>query len=226
MIALISDVHSNLEAFERVLSEVRDFDLILHAGDLVSYGPNPKEVIGLSRERGIISVKGNHDHACVTGDVTKFNEFAVLAVHWTMRILDSREKRYLSGLPEVFEQTFEGRKIVMIHGSPRDHLSEYIYPDHPDSLFKDFLRSTGADVLVLGHTHIPFVKKFGRKLVVNPGSVGQPRDGNPKASFATLDPRKGEIEIRRIEYTIERTQEKIVKAGLPGFLAERLEEGL
>jgi len=226
MIAIISDIHSNLEAFEKVLSETRDYDLILHAGDIVGYGPDPKDVIRLVKLHDIISVKGNHDHACVTENMSGLNQFAVAGVRWTAKVLDSREKRYLSKLPEIFERTIKGKRIVMIHGSPGDHLNEYVYPDWNDSFFKGFLETTKSDILILGHTHIPFIKKFGEKFVVNPGSVGQPRDRNPKASFVILDPERMNFETKRIKYDIAKVQGKILKSGLPAFLAERLEEGL
>jgi putative phosphoesterase len=226
MIAIISDIHSNLEAFEKVLSKIRGSDFVLHAGDLVGYGPDPKDVIRLSKLHNIISVKGNHDQACVSENTSGFNQFAAFAARWTANVLDFREKRYLSKLPEVFEKTIKGKKIIMVHGSPGDHLNEYVYPHFTDSLLTGFLELTKADILILGHTHEPFIKKFGKKFILNPGSVGQPRDGNPKASFVSFDKERMKFDIKRVKYDIAKVQEKILRSGLPAYLAKRLEEGL
>jgi putative phosphoesterase len=225
MIAVIADIHSNLEAFERVLGEIRDCDLILNAGDIVGYNANPNETIELIRKNRIISVKGNHDYACISDDTFGFNPYAAKAVEWTMKKLTENNKKYLNNLPTIYMENIKDKKIVMVHGSPEDYLNDYVFPEVPEYVLEGFLRNTGADILILANTHAPFIRKIQGKLVLNPGSVGQPRDSNPKASFAFLDLENLEAKIRRIEYNVRRVQEKILKAGLPKFLAERLEDG-
>jgi len=226
MIALISDVHSNLEAFEKVLEKIKNCELILNAGDIVDYNANPNEVIDLVKKYNIISIQGNHDYACYSGDVSNFTLYAAQASLWTSKILRKEKKQYLQNLPKIWRKKINGFKIVMVHGSPRDYLNEYVYPYFPDNIFKEFLKQTKADILILGHTHIPFIKYFENKIVINPGSVGQPRDGNPKASYALLDLESFSAKIQRISYNFKLTAQKIIKSGLPFFLAERLSEGI
>lgn len=226
MIALISDVHSNLEAFEKVLEKIKNCELILNAGDIVDYNANPNEVIDLVEKYNIISIQGNHDYACYSGDVSNFTLYAAQSSLWTSKILRKEKKQYLQNLPKIWRKKINGFKIVMVHGSPRDYLNEYVYPYFPDNIFKEFLKQTKADILILGHTHIPFIKYFENKIVINPGSVGQPRDGNPKASYALLDLESFSAKIQRISYNFKLTAQKIIKSGLPFFLAERLSEGI
>jgi predicted phosphodiesterase len=114
----------------------------------------------------------------------------------------------------------------MIHGSPKNPLDEYIYPEASDYVFKDFFNYTENDVIALGHTHSPFVKRLDEKLIFNPGSVGQPRDSDNRASYAILDLKTKEVEIKRVDYDIKRTAETIIKKGLPERLASRLFSGI
>jgi putative phosphoesterase len=226
MIAIISDIHSNLEALEIVLKMTGGCDTILNAGDIVGYNPNPNEAIGLLKNCGAISVLGNHDYAVSTGDTSGLNFYAERAVEWTLNVISNKNLEYLKKLKTNFEKNIDGKKISVFHGSPKSPLKEYVFPWHPDNLLKDFLKQTNADILILGHTHIPFIKKLGKKLVINPGSVGQPRDMNNKASYAFLDVKKMKAEIKRVKYDFRRTQEKMKKAGLPEFLIKRLEQGI
>jgi putative phosphoesterase len=220
MITLISDIHSNLEALEEVLKYSKGD--IFCCGDFVGYGPNPNEVIQLCISKGVKGVFGNHDYA-VIAKLMGFNVYAQMAIEWTKSVLNKESIEFLKELKFNINLRIGDRRISIYHGSPTS-VTQYIYPDYPDSYFETFLRD--IDILVLGHTHIPMIKNIGEKLVLNPGAVGQPRDGNPKASIILLDPEKMKIEEKRVEYNIEEVRKKIIKNRLPNFLWERLYSGL
>ena len=216
---LIADVHSNLPALEAVLDELPKAET-LHLGDVVGYNPYPREVIQLLREKRIPSVLGNHDHAVVTGETAWFNPVAARAIHWTRTELGEEELAYLAGLPLEIKN-----ELCAVHGSPRRKLEEYVFPDYPDALLSTFLTLAERRIIALGHTHMPFVRKLEGGIVVNPGSVGQPRDGDARTSFACVDLAAQEVEIVRVEYDIARVAKAILRAGLPAILAQRLYEG-
>lgn len=216
-LGIVSDIHSNLPALESVLSflDANAADSIVHAGDIVGYNPQPNEVIGLIRKRGIVTISGNHDITAMTGDTSRLNAMAAAVIFWTRRMLSAKSREYLQSLPVSTE--FAGVRVH--HGSPFDR-DEYVYESMAD---ETYLEEAGGDILVLGHTHIPFVKRFGEdRLIVNPGSVGQPRDGNPLASCAVLDTETMECAIHRLGYEIESVVEEIRQVGLPQCLGERL----
>jgi len=218
-IALIADVHANLPALEAVLEEIAGLE-VLSCGDIIGYNPYPNETIEVFRERGIKGVLGNHDWAALTLSLSWFNPAAAQALLWTARALSKENLRYLSTLPEKLHDS----RLLLCHGSPRDPIFEYVYPDAPEALLTSFLQE--RRVLVLGHTHVPFVKRFEEGLILNPGSVGQPRDGNPRASYAILDVESSRVEIKRVSYDVERVADEIVRRGLPTRLATRLYEGV
>ncbi|WP_457555538.1 metallophosphoesterase family protein [Candidatus Pyrohabitans sp.] len=216
---LIADVHGNLPALEAVLDELPVAET-LHLGDVVGYNPYAREVIELFQERRIASVMGNHDNAVLTGNVSWFNPVAARAILWTRERLSEEEFAYLASLPlEIKNQ------VYAVHGSPRRRLEEYVFPDYPDEVLSALLRLAGRRILAMGHTHIPFWRRVGDALVLNPGSVGQPRDGDARASFATVNIATLEVEIVRVEYDISRVAREIMRAGLPAVLAQRLFEG-
>lgn len=225
---MISDIHSNLDALESVISNFPNHDRVLCLGDIVGYGPQPNEVIDLLEELSPIDVlMGNHDHAAVTGDTSWFSEHAAQALDWTRRRINRQHKEYLSKLQPSMKIELDGITAGLFHGSPRDPLSEYVFPGIPDGLAKGLIQKAGTRLLLLGHTHMPMLQSFGREMVMNPGSVGQPRDGNAKASFAILTISADEVnfEIRRVEYDVDSVVDKISKVGLPVFLGERLYVG-
>lgn len=161
MIAVISDVHSNLEALNRVLAKIKSPDMILDAGDVVGYEAKPNECIDIFRKRKIKSVIGNHDHACITGDAGKMNPIGAEAIEWTRNKLSSTSMGFLKKLPEKLEIEHKGKRIVVMHGSPMDPINDYVFPWVSDRIFEKYLNLTDADILILGHTHVPFVKKLG-----------------------------------------------------------------
>jgi len=225
-LAVISDVHANLEALESVLRETRELETIC-LGDLVDYGANPNEVIELIRARGIRTIMGNHDWAALSGDTSLFNPRAAMSSIWTRSQLKLENLGYLSTLASEFRNAFDGPESYFTHGSPDDKLWEYVDPRTHSDMFGHYLMKLGVKLMGLGHTHIPYAWKQEGKIVFNPGSVGQPRDGNPKASFAIISV-KGQdldVEIRRLDYDIEKAAAKIRAAGLPESHASRLFSG-
>lgn len=226
-IAVVSDIHSNLEALEAVLSQLGD-EKVYCLGDVVGYGANPNEVLDRIRGLGVGTVMGNHDYAAVTGDTDMFNDRAAAAVRWTAKELTPGNLDYLRSLPRESRVELDGVKVYMTHGSPDDPLWEYVDPGTHSGLFGDYLRRLDVGLIALGHTHVPYVWAEGGGTVFNPGSVGQPRDGDRRASYAVVAVDKGhaEVEVHRVEYDHRRAAEKIRRAGLPEQLAKRLSLGL
>ncbi len=223
----ISDVHSNLEALDAVL-EAADGLGVYCLGDIVGYGASPNEVIARLRESSATCILGNHDLAAVTGEVSGFNPRAAMAVLWTARHLSQDGKRFLNGLPRRTSVVMGGRRVLMVHGSPDDPMWEYVFEETHRDLFGYYLRREGADVVALGHTHVPFAWRGEEGIVFNPGSVGQPRDGDARASYALLTvARDGSVTVepRRVVYDVRAAAEKITSSGLPPSLASRLATG-
>lgn len=225
-IIFISDLHSNLPALDVVLGKVKGEEVIC-LGDIVGYGSSPNEVVERLRERKVLAIKGNHDSAVVDGDTSMFNARAAMVVEWTRAQLKKENRGYLASLPLQVTAEFEGVRSYFTHGSPDDNLWEYVHPATHSDLFGHYLTRLAIDLIGLGHTHIPFVWTGREGTVFNPGSVGQPRDMDRRASYAlaTLDGGKVRVELRRVEYDYEAAAKGILKAGLPPALAERLLRG-
>lgn len=225
--AIISDIHSNLEAFEAVLSEIelQDVEATYCLGDMIGYGPNPNECIELAREHEIQSILGNHEWAVINDDVSRFTPYAQRAILWTKNELSKKNIDYLAGLAETRTEKMSNKNVLMAHGSPRNPIWEYVRPDWPAHELDNLISPSGADHIFLGHTHKPHVYNSKDGSIINPGSVGQPRDHDRRASFAVFDSEKGTAKINKVEYDIDKTAEKIKKSGLPGILAARLFEG-
>jgi len=220
-IGVISDVHANLIALQKVLEKLETCDIIISAGDVVGYYPYPNEVIEIFRQEKIESVMGNHDAAVVFNDYSDMNEIAKIAGIYTRKIIKKDNLEWLANLPISLKKS----DFEVYHGIPADNelaYTVYLFPDDP--LIEILLNASDKSIIV-GHTHIPFIKKQGTKFFLNPGSVGQPRDGNPKASFAIFDTEKGEIILKRVSYNIDEVYEAIIKHGLPEFLGLRLFRG-
>lgn len=214
-IGFVSDIHGNLPAFKVVLERLEGIEVYC-LGDLVGYNPYPNEVIEIVRKRGINCIMGNHDYAVLTGDVSNFSYIAAEAVMWTKKRTSDNNLKFLASLPKVLSK----RGFYMVHGSPRDPLDEYVFPEH--SYMDAFLELIEQDILVMGHTHVPFVHSSEKGIIFNPGAVGQPRDGDPRASYAIFDTDTGKISIERAEYDINTVAGEIKKSGLPVALADRL----
>lgn len=223
-LALISDVHANAVALRAVLDDIdsEGVSTILSAGDVIGYYPYPNETLELFNDRGIISIAGNHDVAVLLVDPSGMNPYASRGVIWTARALNRESLEYLRGLEKSRVMRIADIDIALYHGSPRDD-EEYLYEEMAE---EELLELCNADVLVLGHTHVPFVKRLDNGLIVNPGSVGQPRDGDPRASYSLLDTETMEVENRRITYDIDKVIKATNDAGLPRDLGKRLLYGV
>ncbi len=238
-IAVLSDIHANLPALDAVLADAGTVDAIWHLGDVVGYGPDPDGVVGRLRELGAIGVRGNHDAAACGGpEIEWFNPDARRAMEWTRTAIGRASVDWLAALPE--RRSVEGCELV--HGSPREPIWEYITSP---SIARDNLAVLGQPIGLHGHTHIPvaFVEDDGRvdrlspgrgsqldlrgrRALVNPGSVGQPRDGDPSASYLILDPTAGTVSWHRVDYDVAAVQASMRAVDLPGFLISRLSIGL
>ena len=202
-IAIISDIHANLAALEAFPEP--DCDRILCLGDLVDYGPRPKEVIRWIREHGVICVRGNHDQAA--GYQTDphcsapFIRLAAATLRYTTDVLSSAESKYLQQLPVQEELTIEKTRFYLVHATPTDPL--YGYCVAPSERWVKELEWVDADIVLTGHTHVPVVRKIGAKTLVNPGSIGQPKTGTPEACYAVWE--DGEITLKRYSYPVEST---------------------
>ncbi|MHA2226834.1 MAG: metallophosphoesterase family protein [Candidatus Hodarchaeales archaeon] len=248
MLAVISDIHSNIVALDAVLRDIQvqfpEVTKILCPGDVVGYGPNPIEVIDriISDKRISVVTKGNHDNAVGIGwrDISNyvtylvnFKVYAQATIKWTLKELSTEYKDFLYQLPSSRTLTIEGlnQRIAVIHGSPSYPLDEYIHPNTQaqKDLFP-LMEMFGLDVLCLGHTHKPFIDKEFKEngqemLMVNPGSVGQPRDNDPRASYAIITIDDFSAEIVKVDYDIDDVYQRILKSGLPSIIGKRLYEG-
>jgi len=217
IIGVISDVHGNLHALEAVL-DVMETDLVLCAGDLIGYGAFPNEVVDLVRWKGIRCVRGNHDDAVLRNEFEWFNLYAAEAGQWCVKALGGPQRSFLEGLPVRLGY----QDVAVFHGSPARPLREYVTPGTPIAHLIEHLEASGAKMLVLGHTHAPFVTHVNGGLVANPGSVGQPRDGDERASYGVLDTEGMSFSVHRVHYDVEAAAKAITEAELPSRLAERL----
>ena len=223
-IAFISDIHSNLEALEAVLSEIVDLPKYC-LGDLVGYGASPNEVIDLLRKNDVKPILGNHDHAVIAHDFHDFNSTAAIAIGWTAKHLTKENTSYLASLPRERRITIGTARLYLTHGSPDDTLWEYVDPATHSDLFGYYLDKLSVSGMGLGHTHVPYLWAEGNRLVFNPGSVGQPRSGDNRASFAVMKVKEGgkmAVEHKLTKYDIELSARKIEREGLPETLGRRL----
>ena len=247
MIALVSDIHGNLEALEAVLADIaaKKIETVFCLGDVIGYGPDPRACLDRSMDFDF-TIMGNHDHA-VFMEPSGFNTPAENAVFWTRAVLESetdlalRQRRW-EFLAEM-EEFREKESVLFVHGSPRRPMHEYLFPDEAEmnlSRLADAL-SLVKHVCFVGHTHLPgaFLETYEflapsqvghrfvvdeRKVIINVGSVGQPRDLDPRACYVTVEGR--EVRWHRVAYDVKKTMEKILAIKeLDEFLANRLAEG-
>jgi diadenosine tetraphosphatase ApaH/serine/threonine PP2A family protein phosphatase len=237
--AILGDVHSNLEALEAVLGalETERIDHYVCVGDVVGYGADPKPCLDRIRDICDVIVAGNHDWA-VAGTLSMefFNEYAKAAIHWTRKQLEPDDIAWLRDLPI---QADVDRKTMLVHSTVHDPAAfDYLLTSYDAHLSMRVLKKP---LCFVGHSHIPitFMERGGlgftfadtidltrvEKVIVNPGSVGQPRDENPDAAFAIYDTVKRRVTLHRVEYDIETAANKISAAGLPAALADRLHVG-
>ncbi len=238
---IVSDVHSNLEAFQSVIHDAETrggFEQVWSLGDLVGYGPDPAACIDLLRQYEHRAVAGNHDLAAIGRlSIEAFNPYAAAANSWTAEQLSREHVEYLGGL----ELRLELDEFTVVHGSPRDPIWEYVVS--VSAAVASFLHFDTYWCLV-GHSHVPFLCRPSEqgavfldfpldtpislgedRVIVNPGGVGQPRDGDPRASYAIYDSESLRVTHHRVEYDIPTTQEKMRRHDLPQVLIDRLPQG-
>jgi len=225
-ITFIADIHSNLEALEAVLENVKG-STIYCLGDLVGYGANPNEVVNIIRTNGIKSIMGNHDYAVESGNMSYFNPRAISALKWTRRTIVKENLQFLSTLPRILRFKKENRNLFLAHATPEDPVfGDYIHPETDPFKFLSYATEYEEPIIGLGHLHVPYVYNKLDKVIFNPGSVGQPRDGNPLARYCKVDLDTLDVKIFELDYDRELSARKIVKAGLPTVFATRLFKGI
>jgi putative phosphoesterase len=233
--AIFSDVHGNLPALEAVLSDIegQGVDKILHCGDLVGYGPFPNEVANLIKSRGIAGVMGNYDDGVGferddCGCAYRDEEQRLLgqrSIDWTKAHVTRENKEFLRTLPRELRFSQGAFEILLTHGSPR-RINEYLYEDRPLKTFNRLLQAGGCNLLVCGHTHLPYHKVVDDKHVVNVGSLGKPKDSDPRAAYALLTLVEGlGVEFRRVAYDVERMAGAIEASELPHEYARMIRRG-
>ena len=236
-IAIISDIHGNLIALERVLKDIKEkgIEQIYCLGDLVDYAPWDNEVIACIRDENIPCIMGNHDERIAFNQaVTSFdyltqeeNNWRAQAVAYAKRTITDDNKRWLSELPFHFELTYRlsgvYRRVLLLHATP-DSNKAYIYEKDYKSDLIAYLDERGADAIVMGHTHLPYVQQVSGKLIVNSGAVGRSREEDRTASYVILEISDTGIlaEIRRLNYPIEKVVEAIYNSEIPDYYADFL----
>ncbi len=242
--AVISDIHANLEALSAILEDMERLQVtnVICLGDIVGYYPNPNECVQICRSHGFLCIRGNHDDAAVGAiEITDFNPVAQHALRWTIERLTEENKEWLRRLPE---QRLIDKRVLAVHGSPW-HPHDYIFTPGGAARAFAYLSANHptVEICFFGHTHQRALYYERGKIrevapktrfrlekegiyLINPGSVGQARDGKPGASYILFDSELNEVEFRHVDYDIELTQRKVISAGLPMMLAERLVLGL
>jgi len=222
-LGVLSDVHGNRIALEAVLSDMPTVDRLVCAGDVVGYNPWPADCVAAMRERSIPTVMGNHDRA-VAGDTPfRFNSMAAAGVDYARERLDDDALAWLADLPPT--RTVADGRVKLVHGHPDDP-DRYTYPEEFSARMLD-----GEDLLVTGHTHVQGHRTFDEGVVMNPGSVGQPRDGDPDAAYTVVTLEEGSgrdavrVEERRVGYDVEAVVDAVEAVGLPSRIGTRLRDG-
>lgn len=238
-VLVISDIHANLAAFEAVLADARgQWEQIWCLGDLVGYGPKPDECVALLRQHDHISLSGNHDWAVLGRiDISTFNPEAKMAIEWTRHTINQETYAYLEALPSIMVKP----PFTLAHASPRQPVWEYILDAYTAAINFDHF---DTPYCLVGHTHVPVlfeetnaseiairpplpdpIQLNGNRCIINPGSVGQPRDTDPRAAYALLDTDQLVWSYHRVDYPIGRTQESMRSLGMPTRLIRRLQYG-
>lgn len=237
-IGIISDIHGNIHALRAVLKalDAEQVDFTVCAGDLVCYGANHNLVIHQMRQRNIPTVTGNYDTAVAwdlpfasqTGSPQPLEALQQAALQWTRQYVRSKDKAYLQSLPWQLNYFLDELRVTVIH-SGLDRLDENLTPDDPHGLYR-MASQLQADVVILGHTHIPFVYEckhhFGTTLFINAGSVGRSFDGDPRAAYAIFDTSTKTADLKRLSYNVEAASKAIAVSGMPRQIADLVRLGL
>jgi len=234
-LAVLSDLHANLTALQAVLEDLerRGLTQVLVLGDLVGYLTRPNQVVALVEKRGWPCLAGNYDQAVLAGGEAGIEQFLKPGIgpepravfSWTERRVNQATRAFLAGLPGQLSLELDGCGLLAVHGSPAS-VRQYVHADHPQDELEAWLEQAGAQVLCLGHTHVPFVRSVSGGLVVNPGSVGKSKDGDPSASYALIElGRRPRAQIVRLGWDLEEEARLLREAGL-GARVDRLRQGV
>ena len=234
--AVISDVHSNVDALSAVFSDLEQtgIERVICLGDIVGYGADPDECLQLIKEKCDVVLKGNHDSAVSgSGEHSSFNPEAEEAIYWTRNRISVEWKDYLEKLPMIFEEN----GIIYVHASPHKPERWSYIVSREDALYE--FRYFKGNAAFIGHSHLSgifchdgdtfddeVILNEEKRYIINVGSVGQPRDGNSNAAYAVYDDKLKSVNINRVAYDVESAAEKIIDAGLPSFLSSRLTAGI
>ncbi len=229
-IACISDVHGNIYALNKVLENIdeNNVDLIICLGDLTGYGPHPNEVVALIRRRRILCLKGNYDASVLDNDFTYIRDTSInsFSLPWTSEELRASHKLYLESLPENLSLVFENKSFLFVHGSPSS-INEYLPLGSEDA--KKHLNEIKEEVLVCAHTHIPGLYEIDKKLLINSGSVGKPKNGSPVATYVLIDIEKsGKIigKVVQVDYDYIKTAKDMEMRNFPSQLVSSIKTGI
>lgn len=233
--AVFGDIHGNIEALRAAYNaaQAAGADKIYHLGDLGGYSPFVNEVVDFLIEHDIKGVQGNYDETvannaehcgCKYEDPIQ-EEMANRSFEWTKEHASQKTKEYFGKLPVELVFTVQDRKVALFHATPRKN-NLYWYEDRPEKFFQEMAGKIDADVLIYGHTHKPYTKVFRGKTFINAGSVGKPKDGDPRSCITLVEitPEKVSVEFLRVSYDVEKAAAAIVASGLPEYFAQRLKE--
>lgn len=222
-VLVISDIHGNIDALEAIDEPC---DRVICLGDIVDYGPEPAACIELlkKQERQMQRVRGNHDNAvafrvdCECGEAFKHLSVATREYMW--KVLDDEQLAWIGRPPTSLETAIDNKKIFAVHAAPSNHMFKYLRPDTPDAELAAEAAAVDADIILTGHSHQPFVRDFGGRLLVNVGSVGQPRDGIPRVSYAVIN--GGDVELKRADYDVEKAVARTAALPLNELVRDQL----
>jgi len=235
-IAVFGDIHGNIEAlkaaYQAALSS--NAEKIYHLGDLGGYSPFVNEVVEFLREHNIDGVQGNYDetvandreHCGCRYEDSLQEEMANQSFLWTKKHASLRTKEYLRKLPISIDFIIEDHRVTLFHATPSKN-NLYWYEDRPDKFFREMAAKTDADIMIFGHTHKPYRKDLENKIFINAGSVGKPKDGDPRSCVTLIDITADKVnaEFLRVPYDVEKAASEIITSGLPAYFAQRIKEG-
>ena len=232
-IAVFGDIHGNIEALRTAYHEAQIIkaDKIYHLGDVGGYAPFVNEVVDFLIEHDVEGVQGNYDEAvandrehcgCKYEDPLQA-EMSQLSFEWTKEHASLKSKEYMKKLTKEISFTINEKKVTLFHATPNKN-NLYWYEDRPEKFFKEMAAKTDADVLIYGHTHKPYRKDINGKVFINAGSVGKPKDGDPRACIAVVEVTSGSVitDFVRVKYDVEKTAAAIIESGLPPYFADKL----
>ena len=221
---IVSDIHANLEALQAILAESHDELWVL--GDLVNYGPNPSEVVDFIRLNASLVLQGNHDYAVGAGSDPQcsnaFREMAREMQNYTEPLLSVDQRAFLRGLPQTAARTVDGYRFFLCHATPTEPLFKYCPAERVQ--WASEIRGLQADIVLVGHTHLPFTMRLEKQRIVNPGSVGQPKHGSPMACYALWE--DGDLSLRSRPYPVQETVQKILSLPVSTEIRSQLAEVL